>query len=81
MYLGLQIAGKTTTCLGRHFGGRDHSTIIHGRRRIESDLRARPRATTAILSELCGLIEASRAPRQAPAISGFLSAPSQQGEI
>jgi chromosomal replication initiator protein len=35
MYLALK-TGKSTTQVGRAFGGRDHTTVIYARRRIEA---------------------------------------------
>jgi hypothetical protein len=35
MYLATQLTGSSLTTLGRCFGGRDHTTLIHATRRIE----------------------------------------------
>jgi hypothetical protein len=36
MYLAKHVAGWSTTCIGGHYHGRDHSTVIHGIQRIEA---------------------------------------------
>ena len=36
MYLAKHVAGWSTTCIGRFYHGRDHSTVIHGIQRIEA---------------------------------------------
>ena len=36
MYLAKHVAGWSTTCIGRYYHGRDHSTVIHGIQRIEA---------------------------------------------
>ena len=38
MYLGRLLAGASLAALGRHFGGRDHTTALHGCRSIERRL-------------------------------------------
>ncbi len=35
MYLARQTSGKTLVQIGRFFGGRDHSTVLHGCRQVE----------------------------------------------
>lgn len=40
VYLGRQLAGKSLEQLGEYFGGRDHTTILHGYRSIEDQLRS-----------------------------------------
>ena len=51
MYLAKHLAGWSTTCIGRFYNGRDHSTVIHGIQRIEV-LRDRNPDVDALLSEL-----------------------------
>jgi chromosomal replication initiation ATPase DnaA len=38
MYLGLRMARASTTRIGARFGERDHTTVIHARKKIESIL-------------------------------------------
>jgi len=35
MYVVRQLTGETLQCIGRHFGGRDHTTVLHGCRKVE----------------------------------------------
>lgn len=51
MYLAKYVAGWSTTCIGRFYNGRDHSTVIHGIQRIEA-LRDSDPEIDALLSEL-----------------------------
>jgi chromosomal replication initiator protein len=36
MYIAYKLTGQSTTIVGRHFGGRDHTTVIHARREVEA---------------------------------------------
>ena len=51
MYLAKHVAGWSTTCIGRFYNGRDHSTVIHGIQRIQS-LRDTDPEVDALLSDL-----------------------------
>jgi hypothetical protein len=51
MYLAKYVAGCSTTCIGRFYNGRDHSTVIHGIQRIKA-LRDSDPEVDALLSEL-----------------------------
>jgi chromosomal replication initiator protein len=51
IYLSRQLAGKSLEQLGDFFGGRDHTTVLHGYRTIERRARTDPEVRTA-LSEL-----------------------------
>lgn len=51
MYLAKYVAGWSTTCIGRFYNGRDHSTVVHGIQRIQA-LRESDPAVDALLSEL-----------------------------
>ncbi len=51
IYLARQLAGKSLEQLGDYFGGRDHTTILHGYRTIETRSRTDPTVRRA-LSEL-----------------------------
>ncbi len=48
IYLSRQLAGKTLEQLGKFFGGRDHTTILHGYRKIESRSRTDPEVRQAL---------------------------------
>ena len=51
MYLAKQVAGGSTTCIGRFYNGRDHSTLIYSIQRIQA-LRDTDPEVDALLSEL-----------------------------
>jgi hypothetical protein len=51
MYLAKHVAGWSTTCIGRFYNGRDHSTVIHGIQRIQA-LRDTVLEVDALLSHL-----------------------------
>ena len=51
MYLAKHVAGWSTTCIGRFYNGRDHSTVIHGIQRIQA-LRDTDPEVDALLSDL-----------------------------
>jgi chromosomal replication initiator protein len=48
MYLARELTGKSLAELGAHFGRRDHTTVLHSVRLIESRLRADPTTKRAI---------------------------------
>ena len=56
MYLAKHVAGWSTTCIGRYYHGRDHSTVIHGIQRIEA-LRESDPDVDGLISELKGQLE------------------------
>ena len=40
MYLCKQLTTRSLPEIGRHFGGRDHTTVMHGVKRIEDLMRS-----------------------------------------
>lgn len=48
MYIAREITEYSTTELGIEFGGRDHTTVIHGCQKIEERLKAEPSLETTI---------------------------------
>jgi chromosomal replication initiator protein len=48
MYLGRQLTAKSLEQLGKHFGGRDHTTVLHSYRSIETRLRSDPTTRRAV---------------------------------
>ncbi len=48
MYLGRQLTAKSLDQLGKHFGGRDHTTVLHSYRSIEERLRSDPAVRRAV---------------------------------
>ena len=60
MYLALK-TGKSTTQVGRAFGGRDHTTVIYARRRIEAQTDAYTGERVAAICVRVSMRLASRA--------------------
>jgi chromosomal replication initiator protein len=58
MYLARQLTAKSFAQIGAYFGGRDHTTVLHGCRRTER-LIGRDRATRQAVAELKRLLHAS----------------------
>jgi len=48
MYIAREITEYSTTELGMEFGGRDHTTVMHGCQKIEERLKAEPSLETTI---------------------------------
>jgi len=48
MYISREITEYSTTELGMEFGGRDHTTVMHGCQKIEERLKAEPSLETTI---------------------------------
>ena len=57
MYLARQLTDKSLGQIGEFFGGRDHTTVLHGCRRTEG-LMARDRATRQALADIKRLLHA-----------------------
>ncbi len=49
MYIAREITEYSTTELGMEFGGRDHTTVMHGCQKIEERLKAEPSLESTIL--------------------------------
>ncbi len=49
MYLSRQLTDSSLQQIGRYFGGRDHSTVLHGLRKIEEGLPDQPELSRAII--------------------------------
>jgi chromosomal replication initiator protein len=49
IYLARQVAGSSLEQCGKYFGGRDHTTILHGYRTIESRARTDPAVRQALV--------------------------------
>jgi chromosomal replication initiator protein len=48
IYLGREVIGKTLAQLGDYFGGRDHTTVLHGYRTIDERQRTDPAVRRAL---------------------------------
>ncbi len=52
MYLARELTGESLPAIGRHFGGRDHTTVLHACRRASTRLAADDEARRAV-EKLC----------------------------
>lgn len=66
MYLARRLTDKSLLEVGRHFGGRDHTTVLHACRKTESSLQTHSTTSLAI-SELLRQYSAVNATREAVA--------------
>jgi chromosomal replication initiator protein len=48
MYLARELTGESLPSIGRQFGGRDHTTVLHAWRRTEELMSANPSSRTAV---------------------------------
>ncbi len=48
MYLARELTGESLPAIGRHFGGRDHTTVLHAWRRIEAKIHTDPASRQAV---------------------------------
>ena len=48
MYLARELTDASLPAIGRHFGGRNHSTVLHAHRRIALQLETRSDTTGAV---------------------------------
>jgi chromosomal replication initiator protein len=59
MYLARELTGESLPAIGRHFGGRDHTTVMHACRRtsarIDSDESSRE-----LVEKLCEALDLPR---------------------
>jgi chromosomal replication initiator protein len=59
MYLARELTGESLPAIGRHFGGRDHTTVLHACRRTAARIAADEQARKAV-EELCRSLHATR---------------------
>ena len=52
MYLARELTGESLPAIGRHFGGRDHTTVLHAWRRASARLASDEQAREAV-EKLC----------------------------
>jgi chromosomal replication initiator protein len=50
MYLARRLTAHSYTVIGKHFGGRDHSTVCHGFRRCQQRIHSNQRTEIFIAS-------------------------------
>jgi chromosomal replication initiator protein len=48
MYLARELTDASLPAIGRHFGGRNHSTVLHAHRRIAADVQSTPATRDAV---------------------------------
>jgi chromosomal replication initiator protein len=48
MYLAREMTEESLPAIGRHFGGRNHSTVIHAHRRVAGDIESREETRRAV---------------------------------
>jgi chromosomal replication initiator protein len=48
MYLAREMTDASLPAIGRHFGGRNHSTVLHAHRRVAGDLESRDETRQAV---------------------------------
>lgn len=60
MYLARELTGESLPAIGRHFGGRDHTTILHAWRRTTARI-ADDKASREAVEELCLHLDSSSA--------------------
>ncbi len=53
MYLARELTGESLPSIGRHFGGRDHTTVLHAWRRTTARI-ADDEASREVVEKLCG---------------------------
>ena len=64
MYLARELTDESLPAIGRHFGGRDHTTVLHAWRRTSARIAADVAAREAV-ENLCR--HSTRPPRYATA--------------
>jgi chromosomal replication initiator protein len=55
MYLARELTGESLPAIGRHFGGRDHTTVLHAWRRTTARMAA-DEASREAVEKLCSLL-------------------------
>jgi chromosomal replication initiator protein len=59
MYLARELTGESLPAIGRKFGGRDHTTVLHAWRRTSARIASDEDSRTAV-EELCENLGRSR---------------------
>ena len=65
MYLARELTGESLPSIGRHFGGRDHTTVLHAWRRTTAQIAADSDSREAV-EKLCGRLGHEHPRTQAP---------------
>jgi chromosomal replication initiator protein len=61
MYLARELTAESLLAIGRHFGGRDHTTVLHACRRVGARI-AEDNVSRALIEALCASITATPPP-------------------
>jgi chromosomal replication initiator protein len=56
MYLARELTGESLPAIGRHFGGRDHTTVLHAWRRTSARIATDTAAREAV-ENLCRALD------------------------
>jgi chromosomal replication initiator protein len=56
MYLSRELTGESLPAIGRHFGGRDHTTVLHAWRRTTARIATDETAREAV-EKLCRALD------------------------
>ncbi len=59
MYLARELTDESLPAIGRHFGGRDHTTVLHACRRTTARIAADDASREAV-EKLCAQLDAKR---------------------
>ena len=59
MYLARELTGESLPAIGRHFGGRDHTTVLHAWRRTTARIAADDASREAV-EKLCSQLDSKR---------------------
>ena len=60
MYLARELTGESLPAIGKQFGGRDHTTVLHAWRRIDSRVGADDKTRRAVEELFAGLRQRER---------------------
>jgi len=61
MYLSRELTTESLPAIGRRFGGRDHTTVLHAWRRMSARIAADEKARL-VVDKLCEELGSSRTP-------------------
>ena len=70
MYLTRELTGKSLPAIGRHFGGRDHTTVLHAWRRVKAQIESDPASRQAVEALHSALTSSTPAAAAGPLGSG-----------
>ncbi len=65
MFLSRELTGESLPAIGRHFGGRDHTTVLHACRRTTARI-TEDEASRLVVETLCEKLHSRLRPQQSP---------------